>query len=287
VNDYGEQKEAAGMESQKEREERLLAKIRASEKIESVEEMTEEYREALIHLMTMQADSELSGALGYVPWIAKAPGIEEKLAVATIVRDEIRHATVMYRLLRNLGVDVDERVKQLDYAWRIAEGDANLGTKRIGQDLRVNIFYYPIETWADFILFNFCMDRGAGHQLEDVNESSYGPWARAIQQIFKEEQMHVGHGEAWMKRLAEDPATKEETQAALDKWYPRTMNIFGRPGTAKNQLYRKLGLKQRDNDEVRQAFVAEVKSLVEEWGLKLPPWTPEWEQLSEEAAIPG
>ena len=86
-------------------EERLLARIQAGERIESAEEMTPEYRECLIHLMTMQADSELAGAFGYVPWIMKAPTIEEKHVVAQIVKDEVRHAHVMYGLLEDLGVD--------------------------------------------------------------------------------------------------------------------------------------------------------------------------------------
>ncbi len=271
-----------------ERAERLLAKIRAGERIESLGEMTEEYRANLIHLLTMQADSELAGAYGYVPWITKAPTVEEKHAVAQIVKDEVRHATVIYGLLADLGVEVEVHVKMHDevFTMRIA-GDADIGTARITGDKRVNIFYYPIETWADFVFFNFCMDRGAGHQLEDVRHCSYGPWVRAIEGIFKEEKFHIRHGEHWVKKLAEDPKTHDEAQATFNKWYVRTMNIFGRPGSPKNQLYRKLRLKVRDNDEVRQAFAAEVKVLSTRFGLTIPEWKPVWKKLPEEAHIPG
>jgi ring-1,2-phenylacetyl-CoA epoxidase subunit PaaA len=257
----------------------MLAKIAAGETIESVDEMTEEYKENLIHLMLMQADSELAGGYGYIPFITKAPTIEEKHVVAGMVEEEIGHGYIMYSLLRDLGIDVDERVRQHDreFAWRLANPEADIGTKRVGQDLRVNIFYYPLETWADFVMFNFCMDRGAGHQLEDVRYSSYGPWRRAIRQIFAEEEGHVAHGELWVRRLAENPATKKEAQEALDKWFSRTMNIFGRPHTPNNALYCKLGLKRRDNDEVRQAFVDEVKPIVEACGLQLAAWRPAWE----------
>ncbi len=65
------------------------------------------------------------------------------------------------------------------------------------------------------------------------------------------------------------------------------MNIFGRPGSPKNQVYRKLKLKLRDNDEVRQAFAAEVKELCEKFGLTVPEWKPVWDKLPEEAHIPG
>src|SRR5262245_23422704 len=131
------------------------------------------------------------------------------------------------------------------------------------------------------------MDRGAGHQLEDVRGCSYGPWVRAIEGIFKEEKFHIRHGEYWVKRLAEDEKTHDEAQATFAKWYIRTMNIFGRPGSAKNALYRKYRLKLRDNDEVRQAFAAEVKDKAEAVGLTPPEWAPVWERLPEEAQIPG
>ncbi len=274
--------------TEQEREERLLAKIRAGGRVESPEEMTTAYRQNLIHLMTMQADSELAGAYGYVPWITKAPTVEEKHVVAQIVRDEVRHAVVMYGLLADLGVDVEGHVKAHDqtFTLRVAS-DADLGTARITSDKRVNIFYYPIETWADFVFFNFCMDRGAGHQLEDVRACSYGPWARAIEGIFKEEKFHIRHGEYWVKRLAGDPATHAPAQEALNRWFVRTMNIFGRPASPKNALYRKLGLKLRDNDEVRQAFRHEVQGLAASVGLTLPPWKPAGSELPDEAHIPG
>jgi ring-1,2-phenylacetyl-CoA epoxidase subunit PaaA len=266
----------------------MMGKIERGVRLESAAEMTGEYRDSVVHLMTMQADSELSGGYGYVPWITKAPTVDEKHVVAQIVKDELRHAAVMYGLLGDLGVDVDAHVRQHDEVLTMRiDAARDLGTTRITADKRVNIFYYPIETWADFVFFNFCMDRGAGHQLEDVRQCSYGPWVRAIEGIFKEEKFHIRHGEFWVKRLAEDPATHDEAQATFEKWYVRTMNIFGRPGSQKNQVYRRLRLKLRDNDEVRQAFATEVRDLCEKFGLRVPDWQPQWDRLPEEAQIPG
>jgi 1,2-phenylacetyl-CoA epoxidase catalytic subunit len=99
--------------------------------------------------------------------------------------------------------------------------------------------------------------------------------------------MHIRHGELWVRRLAADPAARDEAQRTFHKWYVRTMNIFGRPGSAKNRLYRELRLKHRDNDEVRRTFSEEVRSLVEPLGWRLPEWKPVWERLPEEAQIPG
>src|SRR5688572_15598882 len=125
----------------------MMDKIRRGVRLESPDEMTPEYRELLVHLMTMQADSELAGGYGYVPWITKAPTVDEKHVVAQIVKDELRHAAVMYGLLGDLGVDVDSHVRQHDetFTMRI-EGTADISTQRITADKPVNILYYPIDT---------------------------------------------------------------------------------------------------------------------------------------------
>jgi len=260
-------------------EQDFLKRIEAGEKIEANDPMPDEYRENLINLLEMQADSELSGAYGYIPWIEKAPNVHEKLLVAQIVKDEVRHAYAIYKCLEELGIDIDKRVEEQEFAYRLTDDAANIGTQRAAQDKRVNIFYYPIDTWIDFIMFNFCMDRGAGHQLEDAKESSYGPWGRAIQTIFKEEMMHVNHGDVWVAKLANDPATREATQEALNKWYNRTMNIFGRPGSRRNVIYQKWGLKKRDNDEVRQAYKAEIEEkLASIPALTMPEWIPNYDE---------
>jgi ring-1,2-phenylacetyl-CoA epoxidase subunit PaaA len=267
------------------REEKLLSKIAKGQKIERLDEMSDEYREHLTNLMSMQADSELAGAFGYVPWIQKAPDINETLVVAQIVKDEVRHATVMYRLLKGMGVDVDEYYQTHNFNLRVDADD--IGTLRAAQDKRVNIFYYPIETWSDFIMFNFCMDRGAGHQLEDSLDCSYKPWCEGMEGIFKEEEMHMAHGDQWTKRLSADAKTHNALQEAFDRWYPRTMNIFGRANSPKNALYRKYGLKKRDNDAVRQAFAADIKHKAAKFNLKVPSWTPVAAKMSEEPFIPG
>lgn len=273
-------------QDERDRERQLLNKISAGGLVEQEGEMTDEYRENLVHLMLMQADSEIAGAFGYVPWIMKAPTPAEMLAVASIARDEVRHGRVVYKLLENLGVDVEERVKQFDFTLRVSEADY-LGQGRAANDQRVNIFYYPIETWADFIMFNVLMDRAAGHQLDDAARCSYGPWRRVMEGIMKEESMHIAHGDTWLKRLGRDANTRDELQATLNRWWPRVMNVFGRPKTRRNALYRKWGLKVRDNDAVRQAFVEDVTKAIEQAQLTVPEWVPDWDQVPEEGQAAG
>src|SRR5215475_5249954 len=115
----------------------MMTKIEQGVRLESADEMTPEYRENLVHLLTMQADSELAGGYGYVPWITKAPTVEEKHVVAQIVKDELRHAAVMYGLLADLGVDVEGHVRAHDeiFTMRVGAG-AELGSTRITADKR-------------------------------------------------------------------------------------------------------------------------------------------------------
>lgn len=273
--------------SNEDREKKMWEKIRSGGSIESMEEMSDDYFENLVNLMLQQADSELAAAFGCVPWILQAPTTEEKLAVADLVKDELRHARAMYRLLEDLDIDVDSHVAKYDYTFRVEMKSDELKNRRAADDRRLNIFYYPIGTWADFIVFRFCVDRGAGHQLEDVKVSTYGPWKREIERIFKEEMAHINRADYWMKKLALDKTNKIEVQAALDKWFPRTMNIFGRPKTPRNEVYRKYGLKQRDNNVVRKAFADEVRLKCSEWGLNLPSWKPEWERVEGNGVISG
>lgn len=150
---------------EKAKHEALMAKIANGEKIESSEEMTAEYRDALLLLMIAQADSELAGAYGYVPWIEGAPTNAEKLAMANIVKDEIRHAKAMYDLLDRLEVDTDKLINQ-DHMKH-----------------RMKVFYEPIKTWADLVMFNFLMDRAAATScamlLSPATAPGREPWCRS------------------------------------------------------------------------------------------------------------
>src|SRR5260221_2841724 len=260
-----------------ERSEKMMQRLTKNDQIETLDDMSDEYYDHLMNLMLQQADSELAGGFGFGPWIMKAPTTEEMLVVSNIVRDEVRHARAMYRLLEDARFGVDDWVDKMDFTFRVDDSQV-LGDKRASSDKRVNIFYYPIDSWADFVMFNFLMDRGAGHQLEDVKVCSYGPWRREIDRILKEEKTHIAHGDYWVKRLALAAGTKGEIQEALDRWWPRGMSIFGRPGSRKNKSYRELGLKKRDNHEVRGTFAHEVQENANAWGLKVPEWIPNWQK---------
>ncbi|MBI4532412.1 MAG: phenylacetate-CoA oxygenase subunit PaaI [Candidatus Melainabacteria bacterium] len=232
--------------------ETMMGKINSGAQLDSVEEITEDYKQNLLKLMIAQADSELAGAYGYVPWIEGAPTVAEKLAMANIVKDEVRHAKAIYDLVERLGVNVDQLIHE--------DKMKN----------RMQVFYEPIKTWADLVMFNFLMDRAAGHQLQDAAQCSWGPWAAAMVQIEKEELMHVRHGETWVRKLASDPLTAPDIQRALNFWFPKINKVFGKAGTQSNQTFRKYKLKSRDNDDVRNSWYKEITPLLESYGLTVP-----------------
>jgi ring-1,2-phenylacetyl-CoA epoxidase subunit PaaA len=236
---------------EKAKNEAMMAKINSGQKLESLDEVTQEYKDNLLKLMIAQADSELAGAYGYVHFIQDAPTMAERLAMANIVKDEIRHARAMYDLLDRVGIDTNKLIEN-------------------NMEHRMKVFYEPIKTWADLVMFNFLMDRAAGHQLRDAAECSWGPWSRAMIQIEKEEWMHVRHGEHWVKKMAISPESKAEIQTALEFWFPKVNRVFGKQGSQTNKDFQKFRLKQRDNHEVRLAWYDEIKPLLESYGLKVP-----------------
>lgn len=251
-------------------EEKLFVDIKNGKTFNKGDQLHPFYRKHLLNLLWMQGDSEYAGALGYMPWIAKAPTVHEKVLVAQIVKDEMRHAYTVYKLLEDLGQDVPKHIAAKEHSFRVDPTVANIGFKRMKDDFRVNIFYYPIPEWVDFNLFNFLMDRAAGHQLEDTFQSSYVPWKEAIGPIFKEETMHMAHGDKWIKEMATDPKTKAKLQERLNVWWPRVLNVFGSGKGQANDLYVKLGLKKRTNGEVRTAFTHEIERMTKDVGLTLP-----------------
>ncbi len=248
----------------------LFEEIKNGKTFDKTDDLPPLYRKALLNLLWMQGDSEYAGALGYMPWIAQAPNAHERVLVAQIVKDEMRHAHVIYKILDDLGQETHEHMLNHEFDWRLEKDEVNIGFSRAQKDKRVNIFYYQIKYWEDFCLFNFLMDRAAGHQLEDTLESSYLPWKKAISTICKEEAMHLAHGDKTVKGLAMNPETKPFLQERLNLWWPRVMNVFGNSKGLKNDIYMRLGLKQRTNSEVREVFINEIQEKCNEWGLTLP-----------------
>ncbi|MGI0067141.1 MAG: Phenylacetic acid catabolic protein, partial [Thermoplasmata archaeon] len=123
--------------------------------------------------------------------------------------------------------------------------------------------------------FTCFVDRVGVYQLRAFQECSYGPLARAMPLMLSEEQLHLNFGLNVLRRMARDGAkyagSKEEAQAAVNKWYPRALDMFGHSNSATSRRAIDYGLKRWTNEEARARYIQEISPLVESMGLELPP----------------
>ncbi len=225
--------------------------------VESLEEMTEGYRKALVVQLTVQADTELISAPAY--WMAArhAPSTNTQVSAHAIIQDELAHANIAYRLLEDLGVSKE---------WLVYGREPHQFKHPYGFD-------QPLENWAELVVANGFYDRAGITLLSDVHRNtSYGPLKRALVKIDMEETFHLRHGEVWMRRLSKAGGeAKEMLQQAVDWMFPMTVEWFGLPDHMKRhsgQLeYR---LKGKTNDELRQTWMAATVPLCESIGVDVP-----------------
>ena len=270
-------------------EEEMMAKINAGEQLRYMADMTREYYDELIWLLVAQMDSEYVGAYGYMPITFVAPqfAARELKDVPSIVHDEFTHGNRIRGVLSMISFDADRWVEdhQHEYGVRLAPQE-NMPRQRHTEDFRVNIFYYDlvsydsvtakasVTTWINFAIFQFLQDRGAGEQIRDTLQSSFAPWAHENGKTMREENKHIRHGDMWIARLFEEQP--ELVQQQFDLWWPRSLATFGRPESKRNDLWRKLALKRRTNEEVLRAFLDRTEEPVglqianEAVGLRIP-----------------
>lgn len=229
-------------------------------KFETPQELPPEYRRFLLKLVYVQGDTEFASVQQHRPWLDMAPTVEDRWIEARIITDEMRHGWQMCKLLSDFG----------------AEGEAlieDLLRRKMGEH-KLDSFNMPFERWSDVAAFTCLVDRVGIYQLRSFQECSYGPLARAIPQMLTEEQLHIGFGQHALKRIANDPdypGDREEAQAAVNKWYPRALDMFGHSGSPGSELAVRLGIKRWKNEESRRMYIEEVTQLLDEIGLETPP----------------
>src|ERR671937_1412964 len=196
----------------------LLERLRAGRLIEGLETATEAYVEGLKRTLIVSADTELVSAPAYLRAARDAPSINSYMSAVSIVQDELGHAHIAYRMLRDLGVDTDELIYERD-----------------ASDFRhPYAFDVPLESWAEMVVANGFYDRAGFVLLSDIYQhTSYGPWKRALVKVDREETFHLRHGERWMTILAEDPEKKAAVQRAVDWMFVLTLEWFGLPDDLK------------------------------------------------------
>jgi len=222
--------------------------------LKDFDKMDPEYKELLGRVLTIQADCEIGGPHLYVEkMLPAAPNKLEQLIVARTAAEEIDHFRKIARVAGDIGVDVSFVLSQPN-------------EKRY-----VDAFRGVIDTWEDHAVFGFLIDRVGRYQLEEFYDCSYLPLQRILPDIVNEELGHIEHGYNKTKELIESgDEGKAKAQRAVDFWYVRALDMFGRSGSKRAERYRYWGLKRRANEQARQDYLNEVNPILEELGLKIP-----------------
>lgn len=221
---------------------RFEARVERDEKIEPKEWMPEAYRRTLVRQISQHAHSEIVGMLPEGNWITRAPTLRRKAVLIAKVQDEGGHGMYLYSAAETLGVSRDELVGQL-----------LAGTAKYS-----SIFNYPTLTWADIGAIGWLVDGAAIMNQIPICRCSYGPYARAMVRICREESFHQRQGFEIMMTLARGTAAQRlMAQDALDRWWWPAVMMFGpsdaqSPHTAQSMRWK---IKRFTNDELRQHFV--------------------------------
>jgi ring-1,2-phenylacetyl-CoA epoxidase subunit PaaA len=225
-----------------EREARFQARIDAEEKIEPNDWMPEAYRRTLIRQIAQHAHSEIVGMLPEGNWITRAPSLRRKAALLAKVQDEGGHGLYLYAAAETLGVAREELVELL----------------LAGKQKYSSIFNYPTLTWADIGTIGWLVDGAAIMNQIPLCRCSYGPYARAMIRICKEESFHQRQGFEIMLTLCRGtPEQKAMAQDALNRWWWPVLMMFG-PSDRDSQhtdTAMRWRIKRFTNDELRQKFV--------------------------------
>ncbi len=230
-------------------------------KYESAEEIPAEMRKLVVKLMVVQADTEFASIQQHRPWLDQAPTLEDRWIESRIVADEARHGLQACRILRDFG---EEGQRYID----------ELLAKREGEH-KLDAFNMKFDAWSDVGAFTCFVDRVGVYQLRAFQECSYGPLARAMPLMLSEEQLHLNFGASVLRRMVQDgpkyAGSKEEAQAAVRKWYPRALDMFGHSHSDTSRRAIEWGLKRWTNEEARARYIQEVTQLTSSIGLELPP----------------
>lgn len=237
-------------------EEAVLARLRKQQLIESVEHMSPIYLEGIKRILTVSADTELISAPAYYHAAVHAPTLNNFGSAISIIQDELGHAHIAYRLLRDLGVDTEALIFEREprhFKYPYA-------------------FDIPLQSWTELIVANAFYDRAGYTLLGDIYQSTtFGPWKRALIKVDKEETFHLRHGEQGMRKINQTAEGHQALQDAVDWMFLLTVEWFGLPDNLKKhgeQL--DYGFKGKSNDELRQTWLSTAVPLCEELHLKIP-----------------
>jgi ring-1,2-phenylacetyl-CoA epoxidase subunit PaaA len=238
-------------------------KVDTGTRIEPKDWMPEKYRKTLIRQISQHAHSEIVGQLPEANWITRAPTLKRKMILLSKVQDEAGHGLYLYCAAETLGISREQMIADL------LSGKAKYSS----------IFNYPTLTWADIGAIGWLVDGAAIINQIPICRSSYGPYARAMVRICKEESFHQRQGFEILCQLVKGtPQQKAMAQDALNRWWWPALMMFGPPDaesphTAQSKRWR---IKLFTNDELRQRFVDQTVPQADYLGLEIPDPELEW-----------
>mgnify|MGYP000176845235 CR=1 FL=1 len=246
-------------------EERFQAYVDGENKVEPKHWMPEAYRKTLIRQISQHGHSEVVGMLPEANWITRAPSLRRKVALLAKVQDEAGHGLYLYSAAETLGADRQNLVEDL------LSGKAKYSS----------IFNYPTPTWADIGAIGWLVDGAAIANQVMLCRTSYGPYARAMVKICKEESFHQRQGYEIMMSLAKGtPEQKQMAQDALNRWWWPSLMMFGptddlSPNSAQSMKWK---IKRKSNDELRQEFIDKTIPQADYLNLTIPDKDLKWNE---------
>ena len=250
----------AGTEPASESAEQMAAfqaRVDAEEKIEAKDWMPEAYRRTLVRQISQHAHSEIIGMQPEGNWLTRAPSLKRKAILLAKVQDEAGHGLYLYSAAETLGVSRDQMVADL------LSGKAKYSS----------IFNYPTITWADIGAIGWLVDGAAIMNQIPLCRCSYGPYARAMVRVCKEESFHQRQGFDIMVSLCRGTkAQKAMAQDALNRWWWPSLMMFGPNDANSKHSAQSMAwkIKRFSNDELRQKFVDVTVPQADFLGLKMP-----------------
>ena len=221
---------------------------------EDLEKLPAEYKELLERVLTIQADCEIGGPHLYVKDILPtAPSQVNQLIVARTAAEEMDH----YRKIAKLAGDIGT--------------DTSFLLSIPNQKRSLEAFRGVINTWEDFAVFGFLIDRVGRYQLEEFLDCSYLPLQRILPEIQNDEIGHIGFGTNQTAELAaKGDEERERAQRSVDFWYIKALDMFGRSDSERSNRFCHWGLKRRSNSQARWEFIKEVGPIIQGMGLTVP-----------------
>ncbi len=239
--------------------------IARDQRIEPRDEMPDGYRATMIRQISQHAHSEIIGMQPEGTWITRAPSLRRKAILLAKVQDEAGHGLYLYSAAETLGVDREDLTERLIS----------------GKQKYSSIFNYPALTFADVGVIGWLVDGAAICNQVPLCRSSYGPYARAMIRICKEESFHQRQGyELLMTMMRGTDGQRRMVQDATDRWWWPSLMMFGppdaeSPNTAQSLAWR---VKRHTNDELRQRFVDLAVPQAEALGVTLPDPALRWNE---------